>query len=251
MRNVNATISNAAQFKENAKTAAANAVADVLRSLMKEVCASVAELDELRTDNNGFKGTARNLRNNVSVESRRAEAAWKRDSADPEMSQYIEDGFTYASRGVAVLEKQLLRIDAQYVKVTNELSEGLKITEGNGSKSYDVVVKFVRGINSNPAALSLPSVCSGDNIVELVQSLMEDRDAMLKNVSAIVSLGDLAAKVKERLTSAREQMRKVVSSAADAQAAVEEAIRRARDTAAGRGCTPLHRQLLSVLQGIW
>ncbi|CCD21263.1 hypothetical protein, conserved in T. vivax [Trypanosoma vivax Y486] len=251
VRDINKAMSNAEQIRETAKTAAANAVADVLRSLMQEMCASATELHELQKKNNGLEGTAKALKNNVSVESRRAEAAWKRDNDLSGMPQEVEEGFTYASRGVAVLEKHLQRIDAQYTNVINELSQELEITEESGAKTYDVVVKFVRGINSNLADFSSPSVCDGVRVAELVQTVMKNREAMLKNVSAIVSLGELAAKVRERVTAARDQMKKAVSSAADAQAAVEEAIRRARDADTGRRCTPLHRQLLNVLRHIW
>ncbi|CCD21478.1 hypothetical protein, conserved in T. vivax [Trypanosoma vivax Y486] len=241
----------AVQFEEKAKTAAADAVADVLRSLMEEVCASATELHKLHMDTDGFKGRAVTLRTNVSEESRRAEGAWRNATANSEMPQDVEDGFTHASRGVVVLEKQLQRIDAQYARVTTGLSEGLKIAKGGDAKIYIPVVNFLRDINSNLTALSLPSVCSGDRITELVQSLMEDRDTMLSSSSVIVALGELAVKVRERVTAARDQMKKVVLSAADAQAAVEEAIRRARDANAGRRCTPLHRQLLNLLQHIW
>ncbi|KAH8605648.1 hypothetical protein ERJ75_001584900 [Trypanosoma vivax] len=251
VRDINEAMSNAEQIREAAKTAAANAVADVLRSLMQEMCASATELHELQKKNSEFNGLAVTLRNNVSVESRRAEAAWKRDNDLSGMPQEVEEGFTYASRGVAVLEKHLQRIDAQYTNVINELSQELEITEESGAKTYDVAVKFVRGINSNLADFSSPSVCDGGRVAELVQTVMKNREAMLKNVSAIVSLGELAAKVRERVTAARDQMKKAVSSAADAQAAVEEAIRRARDADAGRRCTPLHRQLLNVLRHIW
>ncbi|KAH8616382.1 hypothetical protein ERJ75_000482400 [Trypanosoma vivax] len=241
----------AVQFEEKAKTAAADAVADVLRSLMEEVCASATELHKLHMDTDGFKGRAVTLRTNVSEESRRAEAAWRNATANSEMPQDVEDGFTHASRGVVVLEKQLQRVNAQYARVTTGLSEGLKITEDRDAKSHIAVVNFVCDVGSNLTALSLPSVCDGDRIAELVRSLMKDKGTMLNSSSVIVALGELAAKVKERVTAGREQMKKVVSSAADAQAAVEEAIRRARDADAGRRCTPLHRQLLKVLRHIW
>ncbi|KAH8620217.1 hypothetical protein ERJ75_000079800 [Trypanosoma vivax] len=248
---ITATMSNAVQIRETAKAAAATAVADVLRSLIKEMCVSATELHELRKKNNGFKSTVEVLRNSVSVESRRAEAAWKRDSAMSEIPHDVGDGFTYASRSVAMLEKQLQRVDAQYAKVASELEKELTKPDGGDAKIYIAVVNFLRDINSNLTALSLPSVCSGDRVDEVVTLLVNDKDAMLKNVSAIVSLGELAAKVRERVTAARDQMKKIVSSAADAQAAVEEAIRRARDANAGRRCTPLHRQLLNLLQHIW
>ncbi|CCD17960.1 hypothetical protein, conserved in T. vivax [Trypanosoma vivax Y486] len=248
---ITVTMSNAVLFREAAKTAAADAVADVLRSLMEKVCASATEFHKLHVDTDGFKGRAVTLRANVSEESRRAEATWRNATANSEMPQDVEDGFTHASRGVAVLEKQLQRIDAQYARVTTGLGEGLKIAKGGDAKIYIPVVNFLRDINSNLTALSLPSVCSGDRITELVQSLMKDRDTMLSSSSVIVALGELAAKVRERVTAARDQMKKVVSSAADAQAAVEEAVRRARDANAGRRCTPLHRQLLNLLQHIW
>ncbi|CCD18151.1 hypothetical protein ERJ75_000184700 [Trypanosoma vivax] len=251
VRDINEAMSNAEQIREAAKAAAANAFADVLRSLMQEMCSSATELHELQKKNNGLKGTAKALKNNVSVESRRAEAAWKRDNDLSGMPPDVEEGFTYASRGVAVLEKHLQRIDAQYTNVINVVSQELEITEESGAKTYDVAVNFVRDINSNLADFSSPSVCDGGRVAELVQTVMKSREAMLKNVSAIVSLGELAAKVRERVTAARDQMRKAVSSAADAQAAVEEAIRRARDADAGRRCTPLHRQLLNVLRHIW
>ncbi|CCD19330.1 hypothetical protein, conserved in T. vivax, partial [Trypanosoma vivax Y486] len=140
---ITATMSNAAQFKEAAKTAVADAVTDVLRSLMEEVCASATELHKLHMDTDGFKGRAVTLRTNVSEESRRAEAAWRNATANSEMPQDVEDGFTHASRGVVVLEKQLERINAQYARATTGLSEGLKITEDRDAKSHIPVVNFV------------------------------------------------------------------------------------------------------------
>ncbi|CCD19551.1 hypothetical protein, conserved in T. vivax, partial [Trypanosoma vivax Y486] len=143
MDDIAATMSNAVQFEEKAKTAAADAVADVLRSLMEEVCASATELHKLHMDTDGFKGRAVTLRTNVSEESRRAEAAWRNATANSEMPQDVEDGFTHASRGVVVLEKQLQRVNAQYARVTTGLSEGLKITEDRDAKSHIAVVNFV------------------------------------------------------------------------------------------------------------
>ncbi|CCD19118.1 hypothetical protein ERJ75_001213600 [Trypanosoma vivax] len=248
---ITAAMSSAVQVRETAKTAAANAVADVLRSLMKDMCASSSELSELQKKNNELKGTADALKNKVSVESRRAEAAWKRDSFVSEVPQDVEDSFTHASKSVAVLAKHLQRVDAQYFRAVSELEKGLTKSDESDAKSYDVLANFVRGINSNLPAVSCSSVCNDDHIDEVVASLLQRPDAILKNVSFVVSLGELAAKVEGRVAAAREQMRKVASSADDAQAAVEEAIRRARNTAAGRRCTPLHRQLLNILKHIW
>ncbi|KAG8341866.1 hypothetical protein TRVL_07306 [Trypanosoma vivax] len=248
---ITAAMSSAVQVRETAKTAAANAVADVLRSLMKDMCASSSELSELQKKNNELKGTADALKNKVSVESRHAEAAWKRDSLVSEVPQDVEDSFTHASKSVAVLAKHLQRVDAQYFRAVSELEKWLTKSDESDAKSYDVLANFVRGIKSNLPAVSSPNVCSDGHIDEVVASLLQRPDAMLKNVSFVVSLGELAAKVEGRVAAAREQMGKVASSADDAQAAVEEAIRRARNTAAGRRCTPLHRQLLNILKHIW
>ncbi|KAH8619526.1 hypothetical protein ERJ75_000155800 [Trypanosoma vivax] len=55
MHYVTETMSKAEQIRETAKTTAANAVADVLRSLVREMCASATELHELQKKNNGLE----------------------------------------------------------------------------------------------------------------------------------------------------------------------------------------------------
>ncbi|KAH8606528.1 hypothetical protein ERJ75_001504200 [Trypanosoma vivax] len=125
VHDVTVAMGNAEHIRETAKTAAASAVSDVLRSLMREVCASAAELYEQHTKNNGFKGKTEAFKNNVSAESRRAGTEWKRDNDLSGMPQDVEDGFTYASKSVAVLKKHIRRADAQYVKVVSELEKSL------------------------------------------------------------------------------------------------------------------------------
>ncbi|CCD21358.1 hypothetical protein, conserved in T.vivax [Trypanosoma vivax Y486] len=225
VHDVTVAMGNAEHIRETAKTAAASAVSDVLRSLMREVCASAAELYEQHTKNNGFKGKTEAFKNNVSAESRRAGTEWKRDNDLSGMPQDVEDGFTYASKSVAVLKKHIRRADAQYVKVVSELEKEFTKSDESSANSYDGVFSFVRDINSDLTATSSPRVCKSDHIDEVVVSLLKNNDAMLKNVSVIVSLGELAAKVKERVAAVRDQMKKVFSSAAGAREAVEQAIR--------------------------
>ncbi|KAH8604572.1 hypothetical protein ERJ75_001706900 [Trypanosoma vivax] len=219
---------------------------------MKEVCNSATKLRELHIKTDGFKGTSYSLRTNASVELRRVVAAWKSDSAVSEMPQDVEEGFTHASRSVVVLEKQLQRMDAQYTKMMNGLEKELKSIEGRDAKRYNVSVNFVRGINSRLGVFSSPGVCNDDHIAGLVRSLTGDKDTMLNNVLAFVSLAELAVKVKGQVTAAHDQIQNGVSrSAADAQAALEEAKRRARDADAGRHCTLLYWQMLEFVRRIW
>ncbi|KAH8619376.1 hypothetical protein ERJ75_000179100 [Trypanosoma vivax] len=229
----------------------ADSVAHELQSIMDKICASATKLHAIKAIGNGFIATAKALKDNVSVESRRAKAAW-RDAEDVSgISQEVEDGFTYASRGVAALEKHLKRADAQYTAAANDLVEGLKGAATSNAKMYDAVGRFVRSITLNLTDFSSHSLCNKIHINELVTSLLQQPETMIQSAPAVEALRNLEARVTARLTAANGRMGKVVSSAADAQAAVEEATRRAHEAAAGRRCTPLHRQLLNVLQHIW
>ncbi|CCD19206.1 hypothetical protein, conserved in T. vivax [Trypanosoma vivax Y486] len=229
----------------------ATAFAQALVAIKDKLCDAATKLHELNTKNNEFKGRAFNLETNISRVKRNAENAWQHASDAFEMPQEVEDGFTYASRGVAVLEKHLKRADAQYITAVNDLVEGLKGTATSNAKMYDAVGRFVRSITLNLTDFSSHSLCNKIRINELVASLLQRPETMLQSAPAVEALRKLEARVTARLTAANGRMGKVVSSAADAQAAVEEATRRAHEAAAGRRCTPLHRQLLNVLQHIW
>ncbi|KAH8617107.1 hypothetical protein ERJ75_000414300 [Trypanosoma vivax] len=219
---------------------------------MKKVCNSATKLRELHIKTDGFKGASDSLRTNASVESRRVVAAWKSESTVSEMPQDVEEGFTHALRSVVVLEKQLQRIGAQHTKMTTGLEKELKSIEGRDAKRYNVAVNFVRGINSRLAVFSSPGVCNDDHIAGLVRSLTGYKDTMLNNVLAIVSLAELAAKVKGQVTAAHDQIQNGVSSAAaDAQAALEEANKQGRDADAGRHCTSLYWKMLEFVRRIW
>ncbi|CCD21222.1 hypothetical protein, conserved in T. vivax [Trypanosoma vivax Y486] len=229
----------------------AKAFAQALESIIISFCRFAKRIIAANLQKDKLAEEVATLKINPSAESRIAGQAWEAETKPQEIPQEVGDSFTYASVHVKLFEKRLHQTTALYQAVVKEFGEGLKKAAGNSMARYITVADFMRDINSNLTTLSSPSVCTSNRINEIVTSLLRQSETTLENVSVLDNLRKFTAKIDEQVKVIKRKMAKVASSAADAQAAVEEAVRRARNAAAGRRCTPLHRQLLNVLQHIW
>ncbi|CCD19081.1 hypothetical protein, conserved in T. vivax [Trypanosoma vivax Y486] len=233
------------------KRQSAIAFAQALEAAKGALCEAAETIHTLQVEKDKFMSTAATLKSRVSSESKIAEQAWAAKTNSYEMPQDIEEGFTYASRHVARFEEHLQRTSAPCETVVDELGEGLREVAASDVSCCTAVGSFVRDITLNLTDFSFRSLCKEVRVGDIVTSLMKGSETMLENVSAIDKLKKLAAKVEKQVKAIRRKMDEAASSAADAQAAVEEAVRRARDADAAGRCTSLYGQLLSVLQHIW
>ncbi|KAH8620237.1 hypothetical protein ERJ75_000082100 [Trypanosoma vivax] len=229
------------------KKSDATAFAQALVGIMETLCGYAQKIHTLQAERDKLEGTVVTLKDKVSTESKIAKQGRQTEA----IPQDVEDGFTYASRRVSLLEKHLHQTNALYKTVVKELVERLKKASSNSVTRHTAIGNLVRDITSDVTDFSSRSLCKELHIPDVVALLMTGNDTMLENVSALDNLRKFTAKIDEQVKVIKRKMGKVASSAADAQAAVEEAIRRAHEAAAGRRCTPLHRQLLNVVQHIW
>ncbi|KAH8620298.1 hypothetical protein ERJ75_000077100 [Trypanosoma vivax] len=247
-------LKNVNELMRSSSVAAEAEVADVLKHLMSELCATAAELRATRKNLTLLSANATSIKKSVSEEEAQAIAASKNASGSPDMSPYVEEGFTVAVRMTVLLEKELQRTNARLEMMTaSRAAMKLKEVHAGNTNVFDAVSDAVVGIFADTPGKPHENVCTRNATSELVQKLKGKSGdfPLLRDTSVITELNRFATKMSDELKGAVKRMNNVVVRAAEANEALAEAVRRAREDAAGRRCLPLHQQLFNVLSGWW
>ncbi|KAH8619960.1 hypothetical protein ERJ75_000112800 [Trypanosoma vivax] len=245
----------ATNFEKEAVAAASIAVIEALSKMMSQLCAASAGLRDLRSKSAALSQRAAALKASVSDEKLRAAAVLADASGPKELPAHVEDAFATASRRAAVAEKLLQSSDAKRGNVNTKLGAGMRKSgsEGQGSTIHGRIDELVRNISSGISSNASPDVCETTYITKLMQSLKRSDDELIlpHNALVITELAQFTVDINSGVKNARRQMERATASAGEAEAALAEAMRVAREESAQRHCTPLHRQLLSVLRRMW
>ncbi|CCD17977.1 hypothetical protein, conserved in T. vivax [Trypanosoma vivax Y486] len=247
-------LKNVNELMRNSSVAAEYVVADVLSHLMSELCATAAELRVTRKNLTLLSANATSIKKSVSEEEAQAIAASKNASGSPDTSPYVEEGFTVAVRMTALLEKELQRTNARLEMMTaSRAAAKLKEVHAGNTNAFDAVSDAVVGIFADTPGKPHENVCTRNATSELVKRLKGKSGdfPLLRDTSVITELNRFATKMSDELKGTTKRMNKVAVRAAEANEALAEAVRRAREDAAGRRCLPLHQQLFSALSGWW
>ncbi|CCD19769.1 hypothetical protein, conserved in T. vivax [Trypanosoma vivax Y486] len=247
-------LKNVNELMRSSSVAAEAVVADVLKHLMGSLCATAAELRVTRKNLTLLSANATNIKKSVSEEEAQAIAASKNASGSPDMSPYVEEGFTVAVRVTVLLEKELQRANARLEMMTaSRAAMKLKEVRAGNTNVFDAVSDAVLGIFADTPGKPHENVCTRNAISELVKRLKGKSGdfPLLRGTSVITELSQFTTKMSDELKGAVKRMNKVGVRAAEANEALAEAVRRAREDAAGRRCLPLHQQLFNALSGWW
>ncbi|KAH8615856.1 hypothetical protein ERJ75_000542400 [Trypanosoma vivax] len=249
------SIKYATNFEKEAVAAASNAVIEALSKMMSQLCAASAGLRDLRSKSAALSQRAAALKASVSDEKLRAAAVLVDASGPKELPAHVEDAFAIASRRAAVAEKLLQSSDAKRGNANTKLGAGMRKSgsEGQGSTIHGRIDELVRNISSGISSNASPDVCETTYITKFMQSLKRSDDELILPHGALVitELAQFTVGINSGVKNARRQMERATASAGEAEAALAEAMRVAREGSAQRHCTPLHRQLLSVLRRMW
>ncbi|KAH8609995.1 hypothetical protein ERJ75_001146300 [Trypanosoma vivax] len=117
---------------------------------------------------------------------------------------------------------------------------------------FDAISDAVLGIFADTPGKPHENVCTRNAISELVQKLKGKSGdfSLLRDTSVITELNRFATKMSDELKATTRRMNKVAVRADEANEALAEAVRRAREDSAGRRCLPL-QQLFNALSGWW
>ncbi|CCD21024.1 hypothetical protein, conserved in T.vivax [Trypanosoma vivax Y486] len=243
---------NAGKLGRAAETAAEAAV-NVLSHLMSRLCATADKLRVLQNNLTLLNADAKSMKKSVSWDETQYIAALKNVSGSSDMLPYVDEGFAFAVRMTALLDRELERSKTQIEKVTASYGTA-KLGRVDAGKSAhdavrDAVAKGFAGTHEQPSE----DVCAANATSELVQKLRGSSadPSLLGNASAIAALSSFAMGMNDELAIAAKRVSTATVRAAEANKALAEAVRRAREEAAWRRCPPLYRQLLSALSGKW
>ncbi|KAH8616441.1 hypothetical protein ERJ75_000476500 [Trypanosoma vivax] len=242
----------AKEFEREAVSAAEEAATEVLNNTLKRLCASATELNFLDRNSRSLSERSANVRAHVSLEAEHAGAALKDASGVAEMPQYVEEGFVVANGRVAVFEKVLRRADIPRRVVTTELEGVMRGTDERTEKHYRRVNVKLWEAFSNALERNFSNVCDASRVSKLLQVLRDGTgDVSLMSPSVITELAQFAVRIDKSLSNIRRVVERAAASADKAEAAVEEAIRRAHEELLMHRCTPIYKQLLGVLGRVW
>ncbi|CCD20401.1 hypothetical protein ERJ75_000159300 [Trypanosoma vivax] len=242
---------NASKLERSAAAAAEVVVINFLSHLMSNLCATTNKLRVLQSNLMLLSADARTMKKSISDEKANAIAALKNVSGSPSMSPYVEAGFTFAGRMAVLLDRELEHSKKQLEKVAADYVAANLGNVDDEKSAYDAVRDAVAEVFAGTHRKPSTDVCAGNATSKLVQELKGKGSSfsLLRDASDIIKLGYFATKMNGEVASAVKRINKAVMRAAEANKALVEAIRRAREEVAGRRCPPLYLQLLNVLSG--
>ncbi|CCD20629.1 hypothetical protein, conserved in T. vivax [Trypanosoma vivax Y486] len=227
---------------------------EILKSLLSILCVTVTELHELNGNFTFLVGRSANLKTNVTVERARAVALLKGAGDASDTPQYVEEGFVVAARRATLLDIFIRRAGAQLKRILVEFSAQAPLkVKSNTFKVHAIVKDHVTRISRAVSNPFYSNVCDQNTITELVLSLKANSDdiLLLNNVDVITELRQFVKNIGGRVTRAQQLVERVLVAAAEAEVALDEAMRGAREASASRRCTPLYRQLWGQVGRAW
>ncbi|KAH8619351.1 hypothetical protein ERJ75_000182200 [Trypanosoma vivax] len=241
----------AKQATENVK----QTTVKVLSGVVAKLCAALSELRALHDKSEAFSAHAANASANISEWLVRIDAAAKERDALVDLPTSVEDAFATAEKRLEVLERVLHRADEQRGKVAGDLAaSAVAVENSNGDSQVNKTLRDVlANITSRVSATFSKDVCNASLMSESLKLLsdMTDHPAVVSSLHVVAQLNRLAGSMEGQVLKARRLMRVAGASSAQVDAALEEAIRMARERSGKPQCPALYRQLLGALGLHW
>ncbi|KAH8616470.1 hypothetical protein ERJ75_000477700 [Trypanosoma vivax] len=229
------------------------ALVDEFGAVMRGFCTAAHELRRVRLDTASIDEHALIQQGKFAAEATRIEATWSNTSEAPEIPQHVEEGFMVARKVLTALDRARRRSKAANEKVAGELCAAVQMSDGRDAAVYAVVQKFMRNICKNASVSHDEDVCDEGDVADVLQ-LLKDKvssSSMLCASPILTQLSLLLAKINDQVAMAHQCVQKAAVGVDAATAAVEEAVKKARDAFSKQHCTPLYKQLLNTLGSAW
>ncbi|CCD20186.1 hypothetical protein, conserved in T. vivax [Trypanosoma vivax Y486] len=242
----------AKQATENVK----QTIVKVMSGVVAKLCATLSELRALLDKSEAFSAHAANASANVSEWLARIDTAAKESDALVDLPTSVEDAFATAEKRLEVLKRVLHRADEQRGKVAGELAASAVVAERsrNGAAQVNKTLRDVlANITSRVSATFSKDVCNASLMSESLKLLgnRTDHTAVMSSLKVVAQLNRLADSMEGQVLKGRRLMRVAGASSAQVDAALEEAIRMARERSGKPQCPALYRQLLGALGLHW
>ncbi|CCD21149.1 hypothetical protein, conserved in T.vivax [Trypanosoma vivax Y486] len=242
----------AKQATENVK----QTIVKVLSGVVAKLCAALSELRALHDKSEAFSARAANASANISEWLVRIDTTAKESDALVDLSTSVEDAFATAEKRLEVVKRVLHRADEQRGKVAGELAASAVVAERNSNGASQVnktLWDVLANITSRVSATFSKDVCNASLMSESLKLLgnMTDHTAVMSSLHVVAQLNRLADSMEGQVLKAHKLMRVAGASSAQVDAALEEAIRMARERSGKPQCPALYRQLLGALGLHW
>ncbi|KAH8616376.1 hypothetical protein ERJ75_000482500 [Trypanosoma vivax] len=254
-REAESSAHNAFLFSNQATKNAKETIVKVLENVVASLCAVLSELQALHDEAGAFSVHAAHAQANISEWLVGVDATAKESDGFADSSGSVEGAFATAGKRLEVLRRVLHRADEQRDKVVRELAEYMAVLENsNGASELN---KTLRDVLANVASMEAKTfskdACNASLMTQSLKLLsnMTDHTAVMNSLQVVAQLNRLTESMKERVLKAHNLMRMAAESSAQADAALEEAIRMARERSGKPQCPALYRQLLGALGLHW
>ncbi|CCD20522.1 hypothetical protein ERJ75_000484100 [Trypanosoma vivax] len=239
------------QATENVK----EAIVEVLSGVVAKLCAVLSDLRALHNEADAFSVHAAHAQANISDWLVRVDATAKESDGFADLTGSVEGAFATAGKRLEVLKRILYRADEQRGKVVGELAASVAVKESDehGIQINKTLHNVFANITSRVSADFSKDACNASLMTQSLKLLsnMTDHTAVMNSLQVVAQLNRLTESMKERVLKAHNLMRMAAESSAQADAALEEAIRMARERSGKPQCPALYRQLLGALGLHW
>ncbi|CCD21789.1 hypothetical protein TRVL_07762 [Trypanosoma vivax] len=258
IRQVQEAKSNAQNASLLAKRATENvkeAIVEVLSGGVAELCAVLSKLRALHNEADAFSVHAAHAQANISEWLLRVgDAAGESDGFD-DLTGSVEGAFATAGKRLEVLKRILYRADEQRGKVVGELAASVAVKESDkrSPQINKTLHDVLANVTSRVSADFSKDACNASLMSESLKLLddMKNSHTVMNSLQVVAQLNWLTESMKERVLKAHNLMRMAAENSAQADAALEEAIRMARERSGKPQCPALYRQLLGALGLHW
>ncbi|KAH8619350.1 hypothetical protein ERJ75_000179000 [Trypanosoma vivax] len=231
-------------------------IVKVLSGVVAELCAALSELRVLHNRSEAFSAHAANASANILEWLLRINTSAKESDALVDLAGSVEDAFATTGKRLEVLRRVLHRADEQRGKVAGELAASAVVAErsrNDASQVNKTLRDVLANITSTASATFSKDVCNASLMSEPLKLLgnMTDHPAVMSSLNVVAQLNRLAGSMEGQVLKAHKLMRVAAASSAQVDAALEEAIRMARERSGKPQCPALYRQLLGALGLHW
>ncbi|KAG8340005.1 hypothetical protein TRVL_09167 [Trypanosoma vivax] len=230
-------------------------IVELVSGVVAELCAVLSRLRALHDEAGAFSVHAAHGQTNISEWLVRVGNVAGESDGFADLSGSIEGAFATAGKRLEVLKRVLHRADEQRCKVVGKLAASVAVKESDkhGIQINKTLHNVFSNITSRVSADFSKDACNASLMSESLKLLsnMTDHPAVMNSLQAVTQLNKLTESMKERVLKAHNLMRMATDSSAQADAALEEAIRMARERSGKPQCPALYRQLLNMLGLHW
>ncbi|CCD21004.1 hypothetical protein, conserved in T. vivax [Trypanosoma vivax Y486] len=256
VKEVNSSAHDASLLAKQATENVKQTIVKVLSDVVAKLCAALSELRVLHDKSEAFSAHAANASVNISEWVARIDATARESDALVDLPTSVEDAFATAEKRLEVVKRVLHRADEQRGKMVGELAASAVVAEHsrNGAAQVNKTLRDVlTNITSTASETFSKDVCNASLMSESLKLLsnMTNHTAVMSSLKVVAQLNRLADSMESQVLKAHKLMRVATASSAQMDAALEEAIRMARERSGKPQCPALYRQLLGALGLHW